>query len=42
MMQEYLDRLPLMAILRGVTPDDVVPIGAAPMKASTGRPPKKA
>jgi 2-dehydro-3-deoxyphosphogalactonate aldolase len=29
MIQSYLDRLPLIAILRGVTPDEVVAIGAA-------------
>ena len=28
-MQRYLDRLPLIAILRGVTPDEVVEIGHA-------------
>jgi 2-dehydro-3-deoxyphosphogalactonate aldolase len=28
-IQSYLDRLPLIAILRGVTPDVVVPIGQA-------------
>jgi 2-dehydro-3-deoxyphosphogalactonate aldolase len=27
MIERYLDRLPLIAILRGVTPDEVVPIG---------------
>jgi 2-dehydro-3-deoxyphosphogalactonate aldolase len=29
MIQPYLDRLPLAAILRGVTPEEVVPIGRA-------------
>jgi 2-dehydro-3-deoxyphosphogalactonate aldolase len=29
MIQPYLDRLPLVAILRGVTPDEVVAIGEA-------------
>ena len=29
MIQPFLDRLPLVAILRGVTPDEVVSIGAA-------------
>src|SRR5207248_2534876 len=29
MIQPYLDRLPLAAILRGVTPDEVVSIGEA-------------
>jgi 2-dehydro-3-deoxyphosphogalactonate aldolase len=29
MIQHYLDRLPLVAILRGVTPDEVVSIGEA-------------
>ena len=29
MIQRYLDRLPLIAILRGVTPAEVVPIGRA-------------
>ena len=29
MIQPYLDRLPLVAILRGVTPDEVVSIGQA-------------
>ena len=29
MLHPYLARLPLVAILRGVTPDEVVPIGAA-------------
>jgi 2-dehydro-3-deoxyphosphogalactonate aldolase len=29
MLRPYLDRLPLVAILRGVKPDEVVPIGAA-------------
>ena len=29
MLSPYLARLPLVAILRGVTPDEVVPIGAA-------------
>jgi 2-dehydro-3-deoxyphosphogalactonate aldolase len=29
MIQNYLDRLPLIAILRGVTPDEVVSIGEA-------------
>ena len=33
MMKEYLDRLPLIAILRGVTPDDVVSIGEALVRA---------
>ena len=28
-LHDYLDRLPLIAILRGVTPDEVVPIGRA-------------
>ena len=32
-LQPYLDRLPLVAILRGVTPDEVVPIGAALVRA---------
>jgi 2-dehydro-3-deoxyphosphogalactonate aldolase len=29
MIDRYLDRLPLVAILRGITPDDAVAIGAA-------------
>jgi 2-dehydro-3-deoxyphosphogalactonate aldolase len=29
MIQPYLDRLPLVAILRGVTPEEIVPIGRA-------------
>ena len=29
MIQRYLDRLPLVAILRGVTPEEIVPIGRA-------------
>ena len=29
MFQRYLDRLPLVAILRGVTPEEIVPIGRA-------------
>lgn len=29
MLRPYLDRMPLVAILRGVNPDEVVPIGAA-------------
>jgi 2-dehydro-3-deoxyphosphogalactonate aldolase len=29
MIQRYLDKLPLIAILRGVTPDEVMPIGQA-------------
>jgi 2-dehydro-3-deoxyphosphogalactonate aldolase len=29
MIQRYLDRLPLVAILRGVTPEEIVPIGSA-------------
>lgn len=29
MLQTYLDRLPLIAILRGVKPDEIVPIGRA-------------
>src|ERR671916_483265 len=29
MLQDYLDRLPLVAILRGVTPDAAAPIGRA-------------
>ena len=33
MMLSYLDRMPLMAILRGVTPDAVVPIGEALVSA---------
>ncbi|HEX7979382.1 MAG TPA: hypothetical protein VF461_12330, partial [Gemmatimonadaceae bacterium] len=33
MIQPYLDRLPLVAILRGVTPDEVVPIGKALVSA---------
>ncbi|MFL5606063.1 MAG: 2-dehydro-3-deoxy-6-phosphogalactonate aldolase [Gemmatimonadaceae bacterium] len=32
MIDSYLDRLPLVAILRGVTPDDVVAIGNALME----------
>ena len=33
MLAPYLARLPLVAILRGVTPDEVVPIGAALVQA---------
>lgn len=33
MLRSYLDRMPLVAILRGVNPDEVVPIGAALVEA---------
>ena len=33
MLRAYLDRLPLIAILRGVRPDEVVPIGTALVEA---------
>lgn len=33
MIQRFLDRLPLIAILRGVTPEEVVPIGHALVRA---------
>lgn len=33
MLRSYLDRMPLVAILRGVKPDEVVPIGAALVEA---------
>jgi 2-dehydro-3-deoxyphosphogalactonate aldolase len=33
LIQPYLDRLPLVAILRGVTPDEVVDIGTALVEA---------
>jgi len=33
MIQPYLDRLPLVAILRGVTPDEVLSIGATLVSA---------
>jgi 2-dehydro-3-deoxyphosphogalactonate aldolase len=32
-LQPYMDRLPLIAILRGVTPEEVVPIGHALVEA---------
>ena len=32
-LQTYMDRLPLVAILRGVTPEEVVPIGRALVEA---------
>lgn len=33
MLRSFLDRMPLVAILRGVKPDEVVPIGAALVEA---------
>ena len=33
MLQRYLDRLPLVAILRGVTPEEAVPVGRALVEA---------